>query len=155
MAYDSSYVRLDYPGGDLPIERGACTDVVVRALRDQGEDLQLLVHEDVTSALDEYRERCSMTYADTSIDHRRVTTLARYFFRQGMALPVTTAEGDYRPGDIVSWNLGGATHIGVVSTQLVPRTQRYEVVHNLDRGAVIEDALFRWEITGHFRYFAD
>ena len=152
--YDPAYVKLAYPGGDVPIDRGVCTDVVVRALRKLGVDLQVLIHEDMKAAFDSYPQNWGLKRPDRNIDHRRVPNIARYLHRKGKAVPVTRDAGDYRPGDIVVWRLAdGRLHMGIVSNVLVPGTQRHEIVHNFGAGAQREDRLFELEVIDHFRYF--
>lgn len=153
--YDPAYVSLSYPNGDVPQDRGVCTDVVIRALRGAGSDLQKLVHDDMKTSFGAYPKKWGLRRPDPNIDHRRVPNLQAYFKRHGKSLPVTQNAADYRPGDIVSWTLpGGLDHIGVVSDTLaVPDEKRYAVIHNIGRGAREEDALFAWKITGHYRYF--
>ena len=152
VTYDSSYVRLDYPGGDVPIDRGVCTDVLIRAFRGVGIDLQRVVHEDMLKHFSAY-PKYGNKRPDSNIDHRRVKNLAVYFKRQGLATAITTAGPDYLPGDIVNWDLGGGLdHTGLVVNTKVPGTDRYMVVHNIGAGAQMEDLLFSHKITGHFRY---
>jgi hypothetical protein len=152
--YDPSYVKLAYPGGDVPMDRGVCSDVVVRALRETGMDLQALIHEDMKAAFDRCPKIWGLTRPDPNIDHRRVPNIATFFRRQGKALPVTREAADYRPGDIVAWKLGGGRpHIGVVSNTPAPGHRRYQMVHNIGAGAQLEDVLFACEITGHFRVY--
>ena len=118
LSYDPRYERLAYPGGDVPLERGVCTDVVVRAYRKLGADLQVLVHQDMKQAWDVYQKkgRWQMKAPDRNIDHRRVPNLATFFGRHGSSLPVSKDGGNYKPGDIVTWMLpGNLTHIGIVS----------------------------------------
>jgi len=151
--YESQYRQLGYPGGDVPADRGVCTDVVIRAYRNAGIDLQVLVHEDMKAHFDAYPRGWGLRRPDPNIDHRRVPNLATFFRRHGAALPVTTRAADYRPGDVVTWLLtAGVPHIGVVSDVRSPRTGRYLMVHNIGRGAEIEDVLFEYKLTGHYRY---
>ncbi|MBC8137351.1 MAG: DUF1287 domain-containing protein [Fibrella sp.] len=153
--YDPAYVSLTYPNGDVPIERGVCTDVVIRALRASGIDLQKLVHEDMRRSFRAYPSKWGAKRPDPNIDHRRVPNLQTYFRRHGKSLPVTQNKGDYRPGDIVSWKLpNGLDHTGIVSDATVPGQTRNAVIHNIGRGTEQEDVLFAWKITGHYRYFA-
>jgi len=148
--YDPAYRRLVYPLGDLPIERGVCTDVVIRALRGLGIDLQQRVHEDMQRNFRAYPQTWGLARPDTNIDHRRVPNLATYFKRQGMAL----APGDYRAGDIVTWMLpGNLPHIGIVSDRADPASGRPLIIHNIGAGAQEEDMLTAYPITGHFRWF--
>lgn len=153
ITYDPAYVQLDYPGGDVPIDRGVCTDVVVRAFREVGVDLQVKVHEDMTAHFGAYPRRWGLKKADSNIDHRRVPNLQTYFTRQGKSLPVTDDPKDYWPGDIVSSSVGRLPHIGIVSTVPAPDGSRYCVVHNIGSGTRVEDALFAYPITGHYRPF--
>jgi uncharacterized protein YijF (DUF1287 family) len=153
--YDAAYVQLAYPGGDVPPDRGACTDVVVRAFRKGGVDLQQLVHEDMARDFAAYPQKWGLPKPDSNIDHRRVPNLMTYFKREGKALSVTEEGKDYRPGDVVTWDLNGAglTHIGVVTNLWSDETGNYLIVHNIGAGAKIENVLFAWRITGHYRYF--
>ena len=153
--YSQGYVQIAYPGGDLPIETGACTDVVIRSFRNAGVDLQKEVHEDMLSNFAAYPQKWGLPGPDTNIDHRRVPNLQTFFTRKGKSLPVTSSASDYMPGDVVSWDLDGKgmTHIGLVSNVWSEGTKRYLVIHNIGGGANLEDRLFSWKITGHFRYF--
>jgi uncharacterized protein YijF (DUF1287 family) len=151
--YDGSYVRLAYPGGDVPAERGVCTDVVIRALRAAGIDLQREVHEDMRRDFAAYPPLWGLSRPDRNIDHRRVPNLETWFRRAGHALPVGQAAADYAPGDIVSWRLpNGLPHIGIVSDRrAADGSGRRLVVHNIGAGARVEDVLFAWPPIGHFR----
>lgn len=152
--YDPAYVRLAYPGGDVPVERGVCTDVVVRALRAVGVDLQRLVHEDMKSAFAAYPPLWKLRGTDRNIDHRRVPNLERFFTRKGKSVAVSTQASDYLPGDIVSWRLpNGLAHIGVVSSRRSADGLRPLAVHNIGLGAREEDVLFAWRQVGHYRWF--
>ena len=155
--YDGSYVRLAYPGGDVAPDRGVCTDVVIRALRAAGLDLQQAVHEDMRRDFAAYPRLWGLRQPDRNIDHRRVPNLETWLRRAGHALPVTTRAADYRPGDLVSWRLpGGLPHIGVVSDRLAPDgSGRRLVVHNIGAGAQVEDVLLAWAPVGHFRVFRE
>ena len=154
VIYDGSYQPLDYPGGDVPIERGVCTDVVVRALRAaRGMDLQKLVHEDMRANAAVYPNRPGRgtTAPDASIDHRRVPNLMAYFRHAGLAQPLTHEAADYLPGDLVAWDLGGGVlHIGLVSDRKAV-TGVPLVIHNIGAGAREENILFRYAIIGHYR----
>ena len=157
LTYDPAYVRLAYPGGDVPTDRGVCSDVVVRAFRTGAKiDLQQRLHEDMRSNFARYPSLWGLRKPDTNIDHRRVPNLRRYFERQGKSLPVTARASDYHPGDIVSWTLpNGLAHIGVVSgRRSAADPVRPLVVHNIGAGAKEEDVLFAWTQTGHYRWFA-
>lgn len=154
VRYDPSYVQIDYPGGDVPLERGVCSDVIVRAFRRNGVDLQKEVHEDMARNFSAYPKRWGLSQPDSNIDHRRVLNLTTYFERQRKALPVTNRPEDYLPGDIVSWQLdGNAPHIGMVTNFLSDTGRGFQVVHNIGGGVRVEDVLFNWRITGHYRYF--
>lgn len=153
VAYDAAYVPLAYPNGDVPVETGVCTDVVVRAFRTMGVDLQVAVHEDMRSAFSAYPDRWGLRAPDKNIDHRRVPNLQTYFERQGFALPVTDDPADYQPGDVVTWTIRGRPHTGIVSTQPAPGGGRWCIVHNIGRGTRVEDRLFDFEINGHYRYY--
>jgi uncharacterized protein YijF (DUF1287 family) len=153
-SYDPSYVRMAYPGGDVPPHTGVCTDVVIRAFRAAGVDLQKEVHEDMARNFSAYPRRWGLDRPDTNIDHRRVPNLMTYFRRKGKEVPISDDARDYRPGDVVAWDLGGGVlHVGVVSGELDPQTGRPAVVHNLSVGARLEDVLFAWKVLGHYRYF--
>ncbi len=150
--YDPAYVRLDYPGGDVAADRGVCTDVVIRALRTQGLDLQRAVHEDMRANFERYPRAWGARATDRSIDHRRVPNLRRWFERQGWSLPVSPSPQDYRPGDLVTWDLGrGQTHIGIVSDRRSGDRRRPLILHNIARGTQEEDVLFAYAITGRYR----
>jgi uncharacterized protein YijF (DUF1287 family) len=146
LSYDPAYRRIAYPNGDVPLATGVCTDVVIRAYRHAGVDLQVLVHEDMKRSFSAYPKSWGLRKPDTNIDHRRVPNLATFLKRQGAALPVTKKAADYLPGDVVTWKLSsGVPHIGIVSG-------RSRVVHNIGNGAQEEDVLFAYELTGHFRW---
>jgi uncharacterized protein len=153
--YTQQYFRIGYPNGDPPIDTGACTDVVIRAFRRAGVDLQKEVHEDMRANFTAYPQKWGLTKPDTNIDHRRVPNLQTFFSRRSKSLPLSTNPADYSPGDVVSWDLDGRglTHIGVVSNRFNPETNRYLIIHNIGAGTQAEDRLFEWKITGHYRYF--
>ena len=154
MTYDPAYRRLAYPNGDVPIERGVCTDVVVRAYRQLGVDLQVLVHQDLKKAWGAYphQARWQLKAPDRNIDHRRVPNLATYFARQGATVPSGRDVKTYLPGDVVTWNLPqGMTHIGIVSDQ-VSRRGVPLIIHNIGAGTREDDILFAYAITGHYRW---
>lgn len=153
VRYDPSYAQLIYPGGDVPLDRGVCTDVVIRALRRQGVDLQKLIHEDMAKNFSAYPKKWGLTRPDSNIDHRRVENIHRFLTRTGKALSLSTRPADYKAGDIVTWKLkSGRPHIGVVSDK-TDRSGRPLVIHNIGRGARLEDVLFAAPITGHFRFW--
>lgn len=152
--YSPSYVALDYPGGDVPENTGVCSDVVVRAFRKAGLDLQKEVHEDMTAARSEYSNKWGANKPDRNIDHRRVLNLMTYFTRQGKSLSISRSATDYQPGDVVAWELtSGIDHIGIVTNMLSDSGARYLIVHNIGAGTRIEDVLFAWTIKGHYRFF--
>lgn len=151
IIYDGAYVGLGYPGGDVPFERGVCTDVVIRALRDaKGLDLQKLVHEDMTSAFRQYPNNWGLRRPDKNIDHRRVPNLQTYLKRKGYSLKVTNNPNDYAPGDLVTCMVGNRPHIMIVSDRKTPEGVPL-VIHNIGRGTQEENRLFSFSITGHYR----
>lgn len=153
VVYDGSYRRIAYPGGDVSLERGVCTDVLIRAFRKVGVDLQALVHQDMEKHFGAYPKTWGLARPDSNIDHRRVQNLAIFFARQGKSLPPSRAASDYLPGDIVTWRLpSGVPHIGLVSSR-TGGTGRLLVIHNIGQGAQEEDTLFEYTVTGHYRYF--
>jgi uncharacterized protein len=153
-SYDPAYVAIAYPGGDVPKETGVCTDVVIRAFRQVGVDLQKEVHEDMQANFSDYPHEWSLTQPDPNIDHRRVPNLMQFFKRNGKSRPITQNSADYKPGDVVAWDLGdGNWHIGLVTNIRSNLTQNYKVVHNIGSGARVEDILLAWTIIGHYRYF--
>ena len=158
VRYDNGYHRIPYPLGDVPKTTGVCADVVVRAYRGIGLDLQKLVHEDMVHHFTAYPGIWRMRHADPNIDHRRVPNLMVFFKRHGKVLDITRRPGDYAPGDIVTWNLrrgGSLPHIGIVTDRRSADGARPLVMHNMGGGQVLEDVLFAFEITGHFRYGLD
>ncbi|HEX7016913.1 MAG TPA: DUF1287 domain-containing protein [Cyclobacteriaceae bacterium] len=153
VRYDPSYFSIPYPNGDVPSDRGVCTDVVIRAYRKRGIDLQREVHEDMRANFDVYPKLWGLSQPDRNIDHRRVPNLMTFFTRHGTVKPISQEADDYRPGDIVCWNLGnGVTHIGIVSSRRSRDGKRFLIVHNIGAGQVLEDCLFDFKIIGHFQY---
>ena len=156
LRYDPAYVRLPYPGGDVPEGRGVCTDVVIRALRTEGLDLQKAVHEDMRAHFALYPKLWGLRAPDRNIDHRRVPNLQVWFERQGWSLPVpqravTQRAADYRPGDLITWMLPGhLPHIGIVSDRRSLGGTPL-ILHNIGRGTREEDILFDYRMTGHYR----
>jgi hypothetical protein len=149
--YDPAYVGLKYPGGDVPLERGVCTDVVIRALRKgAGMDLQKLVHEDMKKAFNKYPKIWGLKKTDRNIDHRRVPNLTRYFERKGYALVVSKNKGDYLAGDLVACSVGKRPHIMIVSDNRAKYGTPL-IIHNIGSGTKEENRLFAFPITGHFR----
>jgi uncharacterized protein YijF (DUF1287 family) len=151
--YDPAYVTLKYPGGDPPQERGVCTDVVIRALREAfSADLQKLVHEDMAAHFSAYPKIWGLKKPDKNIDHRRVPNLQKYFERRGFKLPVTQNAADYQPGDLVTCTVPpNLPHIMIVSDKKNADGQPL-VIHNIGRGAQEEDCLFTYPLTGHYRW---
>jgi uncharacterized protein YijF (DUF1287 family) len=159
VRYDPAYVRIPYPGGDVPASTGVCTDEIIRAFRAVGIDLQKEVHEDMANHHAAYprkwsrASRAAIITTDSNIDHRRVANLMVFFSRRGQTLSLSSEARDYGPGDLVTWSLGGGiTHIGIVVDQKSPQSGRYLVVHNIGQGPQMEDVLFNWKIIGHYRY---
>lgn len=151
--YDPSYFSIAYPNGDVPKDRGVCTDVVIRAYRKLGIDLQKEVHEDMKLNFSIYPQRWGLKTTDKNIDHRRVPNLMQFFSRKGVVKPKSIKEQDYKPGDIVCWDLGGGIlHIGLLVNKKSEDGLRYLVVHNVGGGQVAEDVLFDWKIIGHYSY---
>ena len=156
VTYDGSYRRIPYPGGDVPANIGVCTDLIVRAFRAVGVDLQVRVHEDMRAAFNSYPRLWGLSRADPNIDHRRVPNLQTYFRRRSAQLPISRDADDYLPGDLVTWMLpGNLPHIGLVTDQRSSDGGRWLVVHNIGRGPEIEDMLFRYPMSGHYRYRGD
>ena len=156
VQYNPAYVGIPYPDGDVPEDTGVCTDEVIRSYRALGVDLQKEVHEDMKKNFSLY-PRIGAKPArrpDKNIDHRRVPNLMVFFSHKGETLAITERAEDYSPGDLVTWDLGGdIPHIGIVVDEKSPEG-RYMIVHNIGQGPKMEDVLFRWKITGHYRYFA-
>lgn len=151
VEYDGSYERLSYPGGDVPIERGVCTDVVIRALRHLDFDLQKEVHEDMKRNFSAYPKRWGLKRPDKNIDHRRVPNLQTFFKRRGWSLPVTQKAADYKPGDLVTCTVGGnLPHIMIVSDRKSEDGTPL-IIHNIGAGTEEEDCLFTFPLTGHYR----
>lgn len=149
LTYNPEYVRLKYPGGDVHKSKGVCTDVVIRALRAVGTDLQKSIHEDWKKSPKSYGGK----KPDPNIDHRRVVNQMVYFERKGKSLKFTSNPSSYKPGDLVSWRLPNKRlHIGVV-TDKRSRGGNPLIVHNIGSGAQEEDVLFAWEIIGQYRWF--
>lgn len=152
LSYDPAYTRLSYPMGDIPINKGVCTDVVVRALRHQGMDLQQLIHEDMKKNFSAYPKKWGLKSPDKNIDHRRVPNIATYFQRKGYQLKHSQYKTtDFRAGDIVTWDLGkGLVHIGIVSDKKT-LTGIPLIIHNIGQGTKEENILYQFKITGHYR----
>ena len=155
VTYDPKYVALNYPNGDVPADTGVCTDVVIRSYRALGIDLQKDVHEDMTAHFDAFPSKkiWGLNKPDSNIDHRRVPNLRAFFARQGEQLPITSNSKDYVPGDLVTWRVFDRPHIGIVVNRRKQGKNRCMVVHNIGNGPELEDMLFRYRITGHYRYY--
>ncbi len=151
VGYDPEYRVLAYPGGDVPMETGVCSDVIIRALRGVSIDLQKEVHEDMAAHFGKYPRRWNLSKPDKNIDHRRVPNLMVFFKRRGFEVPVSTNPDDYLPGDLVTCLVGGKLpHIFIISDRKT--AERIPLgIHNIGRGAQEEDILFQYKITGHYR----
>lgn len=155
VTYDPSYFSIDYPNGDVPSDKGVCTDVIIRAYRKTGVDLQQLVHEDMKANFNAYPKIWGLSSTDKNIDHRRVPNLMTFFKRRGAEKSISNNAEDYLPGDVVCWNLRGAiTHIGIVVDKKSSDNKRNLIVHNIGRGQVLEDMLFDFKIIGHYRFIS-
>lgn len=153
VSYDPAYKVIPYPNGDVAANKGVCSDVIIRAYRKLGIDLQKEVHEDMVSNFGKYPKNWGLSRPDKNIDHRRVPNLMTFFARHGTVKPITHNASDYQPGDIVCWNLGGGiTHIGIVTHKKSPDGERPLMVHNIGGGQVLEDCLFSYKIIGHYKY---
>lgn len=153
VTYDPSYVTIKYPNGDVAADKGVCTDVIIRAYRKVGIDLQKEVHEDMAKNFSKYPKKYGLKKPDTNIDHRRVPNLQVFFAKFGKTKSIETKPELYVPGDIVTWILpGNLTHIGLVVNRKSKDGKRYMIVHNIGGGQVMEDCLFNFTITGHYSY---
>lgn len=153
VQYDPSYFIIRYPNGDIPAGKGVCTDVIIRAYRKFGIDLQKEVHEDIKANFLLYPQKWGLTEPDKNIDHRRVPNLMVFFSRFGEEKPVSNNATDYKPGDIVAWDLGGGvTHIGIVIAKKSADDKRHLIVHNIGNGQEVSDCLFEFQIIGHYSY---
>jgi len=152
LFYDPAYTQLDYPDGDVPLEKGVCTDVVIRAYRTIGIDLQQRVHEDMAAHFALYPKTWGLKRPDSNIDHRRVPNLQVFLTRFGKSLPVSQNPEDYQPGDLITNLPGGRSHIAVVSEVRSTLTGRLMVIQNIGLGAQLNDDLLSYPMTGHFRY---
>lgn len=155
IRYDGSYFSIPYPNGDVPSNVGVCTDVVIRSFRKLGVDLQMKVHEDMRSSFSKYPSKriWGLNKPDKNIDHRRVPNLRVFFERFGESIEVTDNPKDYYPGDLVTWMLpGNLPHIGIVIDEMSHDGKRPLIAHNIGEGPKINDILFKYEITGHYRY---
>ncbi len=153
VAYTPTYVSIRYPNGDVPAKTGVCTDVVIRAYRKLGVDLQKNVHEDMKLHFSNYPTKWGLTRTDTNIDHRRVPNLEVFFTRKGTKLNVTQNANDYKTGEMVTWMIGDKLpHIGIVTHKKSADGRRPLLVHNVGGGQVLEDCLFSYKIVGHYTY---
>lgn len=155
VRYDGSYFSISYPNGDVPSNIGVCTDVVIRSFRKLGVDLQQKVHEDMVSNFSQYPSKriWGLNKTDKNIDHRRVPNLQVFFERFGESFEVTSNSNDYQPGDLVTWMLpGNLPHIGFVIDEMTKDGKRPLIAHNIGAGPKIDDILFDYKITGHYRY---
>ncbi len=152
VLYDSKYTKIDYPNGDVPLSRGVCADVVIRAYRSIGIDLQQKVHEDMVANFDHYPHRWGAKAPDANIDHRRVPNLMVFFARFGHQLELTRDPSAWRPGDILTNSPGGGTHIAIVSDMISPISGRLMVIQNAGFGTRQDDDLLRYPLLGHYRY---
>lgn len=153
VTYDPAYYSIKYPNGDVAADKGVCTDVIIRAYRKLGIDLQKEVHEDMKKNFSKYPKKFGLKKPDTNIDHRRVPNLMVFFAKFGQSKSIETNPSLYVPGDIVTWLLpGNLTHIGIVVNKKSADGKRFLIVHNIGGGQVIEDCLFKFTITGHYQY---
>jgi uncharacterized protein YijF (DUF1287 family) len=155
VRYDATYYAIDYPGGDVPQGIGVCTDLIIRSYRALGTDLQQLVHEDMASHFSAYPSQriWGLQHPDPNIDHRRVPNLQTFFTRKGISLPITSHHEDFQPGDLVTWMLpGNLPHIGIVSARRSMSSRLPMIIHNIGAGPVLQDMLYKYVITGHYRY---
>ncbi len=155
VTYNGSYYSIAYPNGDVPQNVGVCTDVIIRSYRAVGTDLQVLVHEDMSRNFDAYPSKriWGLTTTDKNIDHRRVPNLQVFLSRHGDVLPVSQTAKDYAAGDLVTWMLpGNLPHIGIVTDRISETTGNPLIIHNIGAGPSLDDMLFTYKITGHYRY---
>lgn len=152
LSYDPAYTQLDYPNGDVPLVKGVCTDVVIRAYRTIGIDLQQRVHEDMSANFSLYPKTWGLKRPDSNIDHRRVPNLQVFLARFGQSLPVSRNPEDYLPGDLITNLPFGRTHIAIVSNVRSRMSNRLMVVQNAGFGARLDDDLLSYPMTGHYRY---
>lgn len=155
VRYDGRYLKLDYPNGDVPDDIGVCTDVVIRSYRSLGIDLQQLVHNDMQDNFSQYPSNriWGLKKPDSNIDHRRVPNLQAFFTRHGEIKSNSQDPKDYQAGDLVTWMLpGNLPHIGIVVNQISTETMHPMIVHNIGSGPKLQDRLFAYQITGHYRF---
>ena len=153
VVYNGAYVSISYPNGDVPKGQGVCTDVIIRAYRKLGIDLQKEVHEDMKFNFSRYPKTWGLTKTDTNIDHRRVPNLQTFFTRKGQKLPITKNPSDYKTGEMLTWMINDKLpHIGIVTHLKSRDGKRNLIVHNVGGGQVLEDCLFSYKIVGHYKY---
>ena len=155
ITYDGRYIAIDYPNGDVPDNIGVCTDVIIRAYRKLGIDLQRLVHEDMVKDFASYpsKRMWGLSSTDKNIDHRRVPNLQTFFSRHGKNLKISRRANDYQAGDLVTWLVNGnLPHIGIVAKQKNSDSQTPLIIHNIGAGPQLQDMLFSFPITGHYRF---
>lgn len=153
VVYDPGYYTIPYPNGDVPADKGVCTDVIIRAYRKLGIDLQKKIHEDMKVNFSKYPKKWGIKSTDKNIDHRRVPNQATFFSRFGSVKKISDKAEDYIVGDIVTWDLGGGiTHIGIVTDRMSADKKRPLIVHNIGQGQVLQDCLFSYKVTGHYTY---
>jgi len=155
VRYDGAYVRLGYPMGDVPSDTGVCTDVIIRSYRAVGIDFQALIHQDIKHHFNQYPSQImwGLTRPDKNIDHRRVPNIQAFLRRHNAQLPISTQGSAYQAGDMVTWMVNGnLPHIGIVVNRMSKDGQRPLIVHNIGRGPELEDMLFNFPITGHYRF---
>ena len=153
VVYDPHYYTIPYPNGDVPADKGVCTDVIIRAYRKLGIDLQQKIHEDMKANFSKYPKKWGMKSTDKNIDHRRVPNQTTFFSRFGSVKKISDKAEDYIVGDIVTWDLGGGiTHIGIVTDRMSADKKRPLIVHNIGQGQVLQDCLFSYKVTGHYTY---
>ena len=155
VRYDGAYIAIPYPNGDVPADTGVCTDVIIRSYRALGTDLQKLVYEDMSANFNAYPSKriWGLSKTDKNIDHRRVPNLQTFFGRYGDSLAISSEQQDYQAGDIVTWMIAGKLpHIGLVTDQISSRTGNPLIVHNVGEGPKLEDMLFTYQISGHYRF---
>ncbi len=152
VTYDPTYQSIPYPNGDVAPDRGVCADVVVRAFRAVGLDLQQLIHEDIKANFHVYPKKWGLRAPDPNIDHRRVPNLMTWFERHSQSLSTAENINEYLPGDVVAWELSdGRPHIGMVVDGFGANGWPL-VVHNIGNGQEKANVLFSWKVVGHYRY---
>jgi uncharacterized protein YijF (DUF1287 family) len=155
VSYDPTYFSIPYPMGDVPANKGVCTDVVIRTYRKLNIDLQEKVHNDMQANFAKYPKIWGLSRTDKNIDHRRVPNLQVFFKKFGSVKVISDNAKDYAPGDIVTWKLPPSLpHVGIVSHIKNDDGSRYLIIHNVGAGQVSQDFLFSYPITGHYSFTA-